>query len=49
MTWDHRVIRRKYENGEEYFAIHEVYYNKDGTRILRQGYTPEEYDNIYCD
>jgi len=30
MTWNHRVIRRKYENGEEYFAIHEVYYNKDG-------------------
>ena len=30
MTWNHRVIRRRYETGEEYFAIHEVYYDNDG-------------------
>ena len=30
MTWNHRVIKRKYETGEEYFAIHEVYYDDDG-------------------
>ena len=30
MTWNHRVIRRKYETGEEYFAIHEVYYDDNG-------------------
>jgi len=30
MTWNHRVIRRRYETGEEYFAIHEVYYDDAG-------------------
>ena len=30
MTWNHRVIRRKYDTGEEYFAIHEVYYDASG-------------------
>jgi hypothetical protein len=30
MTWNHRVIKRKYETGEEYFAIHEVYYDDSG-------------------
>ena len=29
MTWNHRVIRRVNEQGEEYYAIHEVYYNED--------------------
>lgn len=30
MTWNHRVIRGKYETGETYYAIHEVYYDEAG-------------------
>ena len=30
MTWNHRVIRRKYDTGEVYYAIHEVYYDESG-------------------
>lgn len=30
MTWNHRVISRKYETGETYYAIHEVYYDESG-------------------
>ena len=30
MTWNHRVISRKYETGETYYAIHEVYYDDSG-------------------
>ena len=30
MTWNHRVIRRKYDTGEVYYAIHEVYYDDSG-------------------
>ena len=30
MTWNHRVIKRRYETGEEYLAIHKVYYDASG-------------------
>ena len=30
MTWNHRIIRRKHEDGEYTYAIHEVHYNKEG-------------------
>jgi len=30
MSWNHRVIRRKFPNGEVLWAIHEVYYDDDG-------------------
>ena len=33
MTWNHRVIRHVYD-GEETFAIHEVFYDADGDPIL---------------
>jgi len=29
MSWNYRLIRKEHE-GEEYFAIHEVYYNEEG-------------------
>lgn len=29
MSWNYRIVRKQY-NGEDYFAIHEVYYDKDG-------------------
>jgi hypothetical protein len=31
MSWNYRVVKSKDDDGEEYFAIHEVYYNKDGS------------------
>jgi hypothetical protein len=32
MSWNYRVVKGKSEDGdEEYFGIHEVYYNKDGS------------------
>lgn len=35
MTWNHRVILRKGTNGaQDYYAIHEVFYNKDGKPYL---------------
>lgn len=30
MTWNFRIIRH-FENGEEYFSIHEVHYQEDGS------------------
>ena len=30
MTWNHRVIKRKYDTGETYYAVHEVYYDDSG-------------------
>lgn len=30
MTWNHRVIKRKYDTGEVFFAIHEVFYDDAG-------------------
>jgi hypothetical protein len=30
MTWNHRVMKHVKEDGAEYFAIHEVYYNSAG-------------------
>lgn len=28
--WNHRVVKATYPNGEEYYSIREVFYNKDG-------------------
>lgn len=28
--WDYRVVRKKQQNGEIVFGIHEVYYDKHG-------------------
>ena len=30
MSWNYRVVKNTYEEGGEYFAIHEVYYDGDG-------------------
>ena len=30
MSWNHRVIRRKYPGGGVLWGIHEVYYDDDG-------------------
>ena len=30
MTWNHRVVRFKHE-GEDWYAVCEVYYNEDGS------------------
>ena len=30
MSWNYRVIRREFENGEPQLAIHEVYYDENG-------------------
>lgn len=33
MTWNHRVVKKKYtsaEGGREYLHIHEVYYDENG-------------------
>lgn len=30
MEWNHRVLKHKGYNGEEYYAIHEVFYSMDG-------------------
>ena len=40
MSWDYRVIHRVFDNGESYFAIHEVYYSDDGTTIKSWTATP---------
>ncbi len=29
--WNHRVIKKTFENDEEQYGIHEVFYNDDGT------------------
>lgn len=38
MTWNHRVMRHVAPSGEEFFAIHEVFYDDDGTP---KGYTAD--------
>lgn len=30
MSWNYRLVRRRYEHGYQEIAIHEVYYNKSG-------------------
>ena len=30
MTWNHRVVKRTYPNGDVSFGIHEVYYDDNG-------------------
>lgn len=29
--WNHRVVKEKYDNGEEYYSIRECHYNDDGS------------------
>lgn len=31
MSWNYRVMRHTISNGEEWYGIHEVYYEEDGT------------------
>lgn len=31
MHWNHRVVKKVYENGEIQLGIHEVFYNEDGS------------------
>lgn len=33
MTWNYRLVRTVFED-EEYFAVHEVYYNEAGEPIM---------------
>lgn len=30
MSWNYRVVKNHYEEGGEYLAIHEVYYDENG-------------------
>lgn len=30
MSWNYRIMRHTYPNGENWYALHEVYYDKDG-------------------
>ena len=30
MTWNIRVVRDRYDNGEEFYSLREVYYDDDG-------------------
>ena len=32
MSWNHRVVRRIWETKEVTYEVHEVYYDKDGTK-----------------
>ena len=40
-TWNHRIIKAKYDNGEIYYGIYEVYYGKDDSL---EGYTEKPED-----
>jgi hypothetical protein len=31
MSWNYRIVKGKTEDGDEYFGVHEVYYNRDGS------------------
>ena len=33
MTWNHRVIRNREDNGEYYFAFHECFYNQPSDSV----------------
>ena len=41
MTWNHRVVKEILENGDEWFTVREVFYNKDGSIYA---YTEEAVD-----
>lgn len=30
MSWNYRIMKRTYENGEEEFGLYEVYYDENG-------------------
>ena len=34
MSWNYRMVHHKEKNGEEWYGIHEVYYNADGTACM---------------
>ena len=38
LHWDHRVVKETLDNGEVWYSVREVYYNKDGSIF---GYTDE--------
>lgn len=42
MTWNNRVFRNIHENGEIYYTVNEVYYNKDGSIMgyIEEGKAP---------
>jgi hypothetical protein len=53
MTWSYRILKRKTETGDAYYALHEVYYDdkhkawgctQDPKRII--GDTPKEVRKI---
>jgi hypothetical protein len=33
MSWNYRVVRTKFPNGEEIFGIHEMYYDPDAPTV----------------
>ena len=40
-TWNHRIVKDKYDNGEIYYGIYEVFYDKGGEP---DGYTEKPMD-----
>ena len=34
MSWNYRMVHHKEKNGEEWYGIHEVYYNADGAPCM---------------
>jgi len=41
MSWNYRVVKGKCDDGEEYFGIHEIYYNDDGSiRLVSEDQQP---------
>lgn len=46
MSWNYRVIKQAYDD-EDYFAIHEVYYNEDGSiRVMTESPVPVGGDSV---
>ena len=34
-TWNHRVVKRKYDNGEIWYGIYEVFYDEGKEKVER--------------
>ena len=34
MSWNYRVVKNYYDEGGEYLAIHEVYYDEEGDPMM---------------
>lgn len=47
MTWNYRVIRRKHDNGEITFAVHEVYYRDGKPEMWSSEAIPANGDTFY--